>query len=82
MVPDNFDEGRKLEYRKTDSRKEEAEMTHRDNVKEMLMWTHDKSWYGKDSVRGYFLKKAAPPGARESLRSGQHIKILLAKMTL
>ena len=43
-------------------------MTHRDDVKEMLKWTHDRSWYGKDAKRGFYLRKAAPPEARESFK--------------
>ena len=54
-------------------------MTHRDDVKEMLMWTHDKSWYGKDSVRGYLLKKSAPPGARESFKKWAAYQDTLSK---
>ena len=41
-------------------------MTHNDNDKSMLLWGHDKAWYGKDPKHGYYLKKAAPPEARES----------------
>ena len=43
-------------------------MTHRDDVKEMFKWTHDRSWYGKDADNRYYLKKAAPPDARESFK--------------
>ena len=49
-------------------RKDVAELTHRDDVKEMLKWTHDRSWYGKDADNRYYLKKAAPPDARESFK--------------
>ena len=31
-------------------------MTHRDDVKEMFKWTHDRSWYGKDADNRYYLK--------------------------
>lgn len=43
-------------------------MTHSNDVKEMLLWSHNRAWYGKDSVHGYYLKKASPPEARESFK--------------
>ena len=43
-------------------------MTHRKEVKEMLLWGHDRSWFGFDKNRGYFMRKSAPPEALESFK--------------
>ena len=47
---------------------EETKMTHNENDKRMLFWGHNKAWYGKDAKRGFYLRKAAPPEARESFK--------------
>ena len=43
-------------------------MTHRDEVKERLLWSRNKEWYGFDAEKGYYLKKAAPPEAKSSFK--------------
>lgn len=43
-------------------------MTHRDEVKARLIWLNNDDWYGFNVEKGFFLKKAAPPEARESFK--------------
>lgn len=43
-------------------------MTHRDEVKERLLWSQNKDWYGFDVNKGYYLKKAAPLEAQNSFK--------------
>lgn len=43
-------------------------MTHEKETKEMLLWLTDRRWYGLDPQRGYYLKEAATPEARESFK--------------
>ena len=43
-------------------------MTHRDEVKERLKWRQNESWYGFSTDKGFFLKRAAPPEAKDSFK--------------
>ena len=43
-------------------------MTHRDEIKERLLWSQNKEWYGFDANKGYYLKKTAPLEAKNSFK--------------
>ena len=43
-------------------------MTHNHEVKDMLLWSSNKAWYGYDSKKGFFLRAGAPQEAVDSFR--------------